>query len=95
MKNYRNKSLCTEAKYVHVHEVIKKAIIHELGAGKILLVKITLQSYGRLRIRRFIENWKSFMRVINDFLSSDKIDEAHSAQGATLCPRFTNNILVL
>ena len=38
---------------------------------------------------------KTFHLVIKDFLSSGKIVEARSAQGASLCPRFTSDILVL
>ena len=48
-----------------------------------------------VRIRRFIENRKSFHLVIKDFLSSGKIEGARSTQGATLCLRYTSDILVL
>ena len=37
----------------------------------------------------------TFHLIIEDFLSSGEIEEARSAQGATLCQIFTSDILVL
>ena len=37
---------------------------------------------------------KTFYLVIKDFLSSGKIEETRSAKVATLCLRFTSDILV-
>ena len=38
---------------------------------------------------------KTFHLVIKDFLSSGKIEGTRSTQGATLCLRYTSDILVL
>ena len=50
--------------------------------------------YGDL-LKTEVFYMSTFHLVIKDLLSSSKIEEARSAQGAALYPRFTSDVLVL